>query len=272
MTEIIAKKDIQVIEEEINFYKKQTSIGIIEIGKRLIQAKEMLSHGEWGSWLEEKVEFSIYTASRFMKVANEFPNLPTSANMTISKAFELLALPTETRQEFISNNEISEITVRELRDEIAKLKAETKEPTVIEKVVEKNVVHPDYYKTKKRLEDLEIQYEDLKFKKESLEKKAKLNQEQSDRYECLQSDISKLAKEKTDLSRQIEASSELSKLVVKVDSFIKNELSPVKYSRAIRELKNDDIVQRNLAEIVASVEAWCMEMRGILEKGDVIDV
>ena len=43
--------------------------GILEIGRRLIEAKAMLSHGEWMDWLQNTVEFSVHTAGRFMQIA-----------------------------------------------------------------------------------------------------------------------------------------------------------------------------------------------------------
>lgn len=56
-------------------------------------------------WLEERVEFSQSTATRFMNVANEFGNSSTLKNLNQSKLFALLEVPKEERQDFIIKGE-----------------------------------------------------------------------------------------------------------------------------------------------------------------------
>lgn len=62
------------ITDEIIFYKNVGGQAVIEIGKRLIEAKAQLKHGEWLPWLSEKVEFSETSAQRFMQLAREYGN------------------------------------------------------------------------------------------------------------------------------------------------------------------------------------------------------
>ena len=57
------------LEEEIRFHLEkmnQSYIEIgnhtIEIGKRLIQAKALLKHGEWINWLQDNFQLSYPTA------------------------------------------------------------------------------------------------------------------------------------------------------------------------------------------------------------------
>lgn len=61
-----------------------------------------MPHGEWGKWLEEKVDFKRSTAQNFIRVANEFSNYQTIGNLTQSKIFALLDVPSEEREDFIS--------------------------------------------------------------------------------------------------------------------------------------------------------------------------
>src|SRR5665648_145701 len=117
------ERSLDVIETEINFYKGQTAIGIIEIGKRLIEAKAQLKHGEWGKWLEEKVKFSERTARYFMKSYEEFgSNTNALADLPQTKIFALLDVPQDQREEFIATTPIDDMTTRQLQQVIKEKK------------------------------------------------------------------------------------------------------------------------------------------------------
>ena len=96
-------RPIEVITQEINFYKLQAGNAIIEIGKRLHEAKLTLPHGAWGAWLQNEVEFSERTAQNFMRIAKEYRNPQLIADMgnSATKALLLLSLPAEEREEFV---------------------------------------------------------------------------------------------------------------------------------------------------------------------------
>ena len=119
-------RPLEQIESEIDFYKGQFANNTIEIGKRLIEAKSQLAHGEWENWLKEKVEFKKTTASKFMKVANDFSNVQALEHLSQTKIFALLDVPSEERETFISephevNGEtktVEEMTTRQLQQAI----------------------------------------------------------------------------------------------------------------------------------------------------------
>lgn len=116
-----APRSIEVITAEIWLYKQQAGAAILEIGRRLNEAKAQLSHGEWLPWLEEKVEFSEVTAQRFMRLAREYENPSLVTDLGASKALQLLALPASERGEFIAEkHEVNgqEKTVMELAGEL----------------------------------------------------------------------------------------------------------------------------------------------------------
>ena len=108
----------------------------IEIGRRLVEVKEMLPHGTWGDYLKNRVEYSQSTADNFMKLFREYgasqtslfgaeANSQTLANLPYSKALALLALPSEEREEFAAENDVESMSTRELQAALrAKAEAE----------------------------------------------------------------------------------------------------------------------------------------------------
>lgn len=117
-------RPLSAITEEIQFYKAQAGQCIVEIGKRLLEAKEHLPHGQWESWLEKSVEFSQGTAKRFMKIASEYgSNRSPVIDLPYTKLLALLQLPPEEREEFIAGphlvngqeKTVAEMTKRELQ-------------------------------------------------------------------------------------------------------------------------------------------------------------
>ncbi len=104
-------RDIEVITGEILEAKRAGGEAILTIGRGLIEAKALLSHGEWLPWLEERVEFSEKTAQNFMRIARNYSNPQTLADLGASKALMLLALPEQSREEFI--DEVHEVNGEE---------------------------------------------------------------------------------------------------------------------------------------------------------------
>lgn len=101
-----AARDIEIITAEILTLKQNAGDAIIGIGQRLIEAKEMLPHGSWLPWLEDRVEFSVSAANRFMRLAREWTNSSALTNLGATKALTLLALPPEERETFMEEHHL----------------------------------------------------------------------------------------------------------------------------------------------------------------------
>lgn len=129
-TPVETERGIETITEEIIFYKNVGGQAVIEIGRRLTEAKAQLKHGEWLPWLREKVEFSETSAQNFMRIAREYGNTHLVGDLGASKALVLLALPASERENFASekhlvNGEeksVSEMSKRELEEAIRQRK------------------------------------------------------------------------------------------------------------------------------------------------------
>ena len=138
MSEIIdvpmtAQRDIQIVTVEINVLHRQAQemalSYAIQIGQRLKEAKAMLPHGEWGRWLETEVPFKPSTAQNFMRIFDEYGSNQTSlfgdaksqtiGNLPYTKALKLLAIgDSDEREAFIEENDVANMSTRELEKAI----------------------------------------------------------------------------------------------------------------------------------------------------------
>lgn len=122
-------RNIRVITGEIRLLREQTQrivLGYaVEIGRRLVEAKSMLSHGEWLPWLKDEAEFSVSTAERMMKLFNEYGadqigilgaevNSSLLKNLSISNALRLLSVPESERESFAEEVDAENLSTREL--------------------------------------------------------------------------------------------------------------------------------------------------------------
>lgn len=126
----------EIIAAEINYIAQKTRetvlSGAIEIGRRLVEAKELVPHGQWEQWLRENVSYSQSTANNLMAVFREYgggqqslfqrANPAEIADLSYSKAVALLVLPREQREEFLEQNPVAGMSTRQLQAAIKEAK------------------------------------------------------------------------------------------------------------------------------------------------------
>lgn len=129
MSGLVEKKSPEVLAAEIRALTASMLANIIEIGRRMCQAKEILPHGEFGAWVKEETGYSQSTANNFMRLFQEYGaaqeslfgaevNSQTFGNLPYSKALALLAVPAEEREDFVRDNHVEEMSTRELQQAI----------------------------------------------------------------------------------------------------------------------------------------------------------
>lgn len=111
-------RTIEAITGEILDAKRAGGEAILTIGRCLIEAKDMLPHGEWKDWLADRVEFSERAAQRFMRLAREWSNPTALSDLGATKALTLLALPAEEREQFMEDHDVIDMTTRQLEQAI----------------------------------------------------------------------------------------------------------------------------------------------------------
>lgn len=135
----LAAKSVDDLACEIIALQIQGTRVLLAVGRRLLAAKEKLSHGEWLPFLEG-VNIPERLAQRYMKLAREWSSNPTIlSDLGMSKALALLALPAPQRDEFIAEGHVvngeeksvTEMSAKELADAIkARKDAEAQLETV----------------------------------------------------------------------------------------------------------------------------------------------
>ena len=94
-----------------------------------------------------------------------------------------------------------------------------------------------------------------------LREKIDIIEQDAEKYRQLKSQIETLTLKKDDIGRQIESATSLSGYIVDIEDLLKNKLAPIKYSRALLEMKDNTTVIKNITDIVMCVELWCEEIR-----------
>lgn len=123
-------RTLEIIAGEIRTFTASMLNNIIEIGRRMCEAKDMLPYGQFGNWIKENTGYSRSTANNFMRVFQEYgarqgslfgaevEDAQTFGKLSYTQALALLALPSGEREEFVETHDVENMSTRELRDAI----------------------------------------------------------------------------------------------------------------------------------------------------------
>jgi hypothetical protein len=122
---------LDVLAGEINAITTHARVvmatAAIDIGKRLMEARNLVPEGRWLEWLSSRVDYSERQAQVLMQIAQEYGrgDLPEAfRGLGISHLTALLAAPAEDREAMAERVKDEDLSVRELQAEIKALKAE----------------------------------------------------------------------------------------------------------------------------------------------------
>lgn len=283
--------ELEFIESNIIYYKKQTVESILAIGENLIKAKVLVKHGEWSNWLSTKVDFSERIAQKFMKCAKEFPKATLSTDLSQTKIFALLDIKKEKRDEFIDGidkTKLADMTTKEFKGKIKEFKTPKVEPKVEvpkEKVESKPKVETPKFVNKKEtpkagvadpeyLADLKQQLNDL------FDYRHEVLSESNVEFNRIHDDLDAYCKDQG-LYDNLHYTMNLAELLAREQEHLQTYLSPFIYSQALKHLGNPT-VKENLLEMIGNIDGWSKEMKKLINgevrkdckvnKDEVIDV
>ena len=138
VVESMENKSVEELAVEANqFYAQAEAVANVALmymaqaGARLEVVKGKLPHGEFEEWCKNNLSFSKSKAEKMMKLNQKlsdknsiFAKTETFTDIGISKVWALLSAPEEVAEKVLNNPEAAEMTAREFKDEIRRLKEE----------------------------------------------------------------------------------------------------------------------------------------------------
>ena len=116
--EVIAGEINEIKTETFRFLHaatKHATVQSFEIGKRLIEAKELVPGGSWLDWLRDSVDYSEDTAQNLMRIAREYdPNSSAIQSLSYSQLVALFTLPPAEREDFVKETNAAELPVNSI--------------------------------------------------------------------------------------------------------------------------------------------------------------
>jgi hypothetical protein len=180
----IQDRETEQLTIEVNtIYQQMEAIGNIglqlaaEAGERLIEIKGRLAHGEFESWCKDNLTFSKRKAENMMRWSQKckdensiFSKTQTFTDLGISKVWALLAAPEDVAEEVLKEG-ASDMSVRELQDEISRLKSEKEKAEGLARATEEEQANLE--------EEIEILKRQLEEARRESERKAEEENSQS---------------------------------------------------------------------------------------------
>lgn len=126
---VVAVRSIEIVTAEIHTIRDNVARvfmdGVIQIGHRLEEAKQLVPQGEWLQYLDKELGYKPTTAQNYMRIAREFGDGQIGlsgktpgdffGNLGYSQLLPLLGLPEEEREELAEQHDLAGMSSREIQ-------------------------------------------------------------------------------------------------------------------------------------------------------------
>lgn len=125
---VVAVRSIDIVTAEIYTIRDNVARvfmdGVVQIGRRLEEAKQLVPHGEWTDYLDTKLGYKPSTAQNYMRIAREFGDGQVGlsgktasdffGNLGYSQLLPLIGLPEEEREQLAEEHDLAGMSSREI--------------------------------------------------------------------------------------------------------------------------------------------------------------
>lgn len=126
---VVAVRSIEIVTAEIHTIRDNVARvfmdGVVQIGRRLEEAKQLVPQGEWLTYLDKELGYKPSTAQNYMRIAREFGDgqvglsgkTPSDffGNLGYSQLLPLLGLPEEEREQLAEEHDLAGMSSREIQ-------------------------------------------------------------------------------------------------------------------------------------------------------------
>lgn len=126
---VVAVRSIEIVTAEIHTIRDNVAKvfmdGVVQIGRRLEEAKQLVPQGEWLSYLDKELGYKPSTAQNYMRIAREFGDAQIGlsgktpgdffGHLGYSQLLPLLGLPEEEREQLAEEHDLAGMSSREIQ-------------------------------------------------------------------------------------------------------------------------------------------------------------
>lgn len=231
--------------------------------------------------LAAQMGMSVDTLQNYKMLADMIPEideLVSTGIVTKTTALAMMRNLSEKEQiELISSMDTTKkITQKEVKkyiNEINQLKSDNKVGYDLENKYNEALSQISDLKTE--ISNLEVLNQTLKSSKESTESLLQSYKKESQEYIKLKNDIASLNLDPSGDYNIIEISKDITVLVNETEKLLSTTLSPLRYSKILPIVKENDSLRKNLENIIYMVDEWCQTMAetiGVAVDKNIIDM
>lgn len=103
---------------QARMFSAGAAMNLLQLGRVLCEARPMIGHGDWEGWVRENAHMPIRSAQQYMQAYRKFGIDPEISRLGASHIIRLLPMSDEEREQLLRDNDVENMTDRQLRDAI----------------------------------------------------------------------------------------------------------------------------------------------------------
>lgn len=267
-----AVSDISQLEglaAQARVYSENLAMNMFQLGRVYTEAKKLVRHGEWAGWLRDNSGMSERSAQQLMAVYARFGEQSRFMNLEKSKLFKMLSLPSGQEEAFIADNDLENMTSREVEAAVKKVRAEMQTQLEAERNTRMDAVERARTMQKQLLE---IQSDELPDEvANTLRRQEATIRQQQAMLEAAQETINESSRKLVDQERRsaredAEPEESLDEAMrAAISAFLSSPAgTAAEDSRRVMQL--DPVERLDMNRLVDMLESWCQRMRNRLNE------